>query len=240
MAAACAVLLVNDAPCLFCPAFSPPPPPARYLSLAAVVGLFVQSSTPASCHYPLLLLLLLLRTMAMVYLLVAAGWALSSAAAAAAQNVQTTWAAVVMAFHGEREALLSTDSPFITPLGAWQAHDAGSVIRTRYIQGPGNTITDSYPISGISAQTIENSQLYIVAADTDYIAASAQAFMQGVYPPFQAVNSDADSMLANGSLIQFPLDGYQYPTIGLISPLDFNYIWYMGPDSHGAQIGLRR
>jgi hypothetical protein len=33
-------------------------------------------------------------------------------------------------------------------------------------------------------------------------------------------------MLADGTFVQFPLGGYQYPTIGIISPLDFNYVWY--------------
>jgi hypothetical protein len=152
---------------------------------------------------------------------------LSSAALISSDNVQITWASVVMAFHGEREAFLSTGSPALTPLGAQQALISGSTIRTRYIEGPDTAITGSYPINGISKQ-MNNGELYILATDYDYVAASAQAFMQGLYPPLGG-DYVADSMLANGTLTQFPLNGYQYPTIKLISSLDFNYVWYECP-----------
>ena len=110
----------------------------------------------------------------------------------------------------------------------------GRSIRTRYIEGPGTSVTGSYPIPGLSVNAIDNSQLYLLARDDYYIAGSAQAFMQGVYPPLGSAYVDEESILANGTLVQYPLGGYQYPTIDTISPLDFNYVWYVEL-GHGEQ-----
>jgi hypothetical protein len=153
--------------------------------------------------------------------------AVSSARLVASQAKQTTWGSVVMALHGERTPDIADAFPNLTPLGAQQAVSAGSAIRTRYIQGPGNNVTNSYPIPGISANQIDNTQLYLLSADDDYIAGAAQAFMQGLYPPLGVTYINEEAILANGSLVQYPLGGYQYPTIDTISPLDFNYVWYV-------------
>lgn len=146
---------------------------------------------------------------------------------AASQAQQTTWGAVVMSLYGERTPSIVDAFPSLTPLGAQQALSAGSAIRTRYIKGPGTNVTNSYPISSISIDAIDNTQLYLLSANDDYIAASAQAFMQGVYPPLSIAYVNEEAILANETLIQYPLGGYQYATINTISPLDFNYIWYV-------------
>jgi hypothetical protein len=164
----------------------------------------------------------------MASFVVSAVLALSSARLVASQAQQTTWGTVVMSLNGERTPNIADAFPNLTPLGAQQAVSAGSAIRTRYLlEGPGDNVTPSYPISGISTDKIVNTQLYLLAADDDYIAASAQAFMQGLYPPVGDPIVNQEAILANGSLIQYPLGGYQYATIDTISPLDFNYVWYV-------------
>ena len=165
----------------------------------------------------------------MASFLVTAVFALSSARLVASQE-QTTWGTVVLSLHGERIPGIADAFPYITPLGAQQALAAGSAIRTRYIEGPGTNITDSYPIPGLSVNAIDNTQLYLLARDDDYIAGSAQAFMQGVYPPLGSAYVDEESILSNKTLVQYPLGGYQYATIDTISPLDFNYVWYVKLD----------
>jgi hypothetical protein len=153
--------------------------------------------------------------------------AASFARLVASQTQQTTWGTVVLSLNGERVPEIADAFPYVTPLGAEQAFAAGSAIRTRYIEGPGTNVTDSYPIPGLSVNMIDNTQLYLLARDDDYIAGSAQAFMQGVYPPLGSAYVDQESILSNGTLVQYPLGGYQYPTIDIISPLDFNYVWYV-------------
>jgi hypothetical protein len=163
-------------------------------------------------------------------LFVTALWAFSAARLAAAQdaaNEQITWGAVIMAYHGERTPLISSGAPSLTPLGAQQALQAGEVMRTRYVSGPDTNITRSFPITGLATNIIDNTQLYLLAADDDYVAASSLAFLQGVYPPLGDGANDPEFSLSNGSTVGFPLNGYQYPTIDTISPLDFNFVWYV-------------
>lgn len=58
-----------------------------------------------------------------------------------------------------------------------------------------------------------------------YTAQSATAFMQALYPPYVLPNStasylDPSSILANGSYIETPLNGYQYGMINTVSQYD--------------------
>lgn len=115
--------------------------------------------------------------------------------------------------------------PNLTPLGARQALAAGSTIRTRFVEGPGDNITDTYTISGIPSNIINNSELSIWSTDDDYTAASAQAFMQGLYPPL--TSQVAETILADGTRLTYPLNGYQYATVNTVSAADFNYIWWV-------------
>lgn len=135
---------------------------------------------------------------------------------------QITWGSIVFAYHGEKSPFLQTSNPRITPFGANQAYDAGSTIRARYLKPPenGTSLTDFHPILGISTSAIVNSQLDIMTTDETYLAGSATAFMQGLYPPRGGpVPTSEEYMDAPDSvLLQFPLDGYQYPRIRTVDP----------------------
>ncbi|KAH8684624.1 histidine acid phosphatase-like protein [Tricladium varicosporioides] len=160
--------------------------------------------------------------------------ALALAATAMAQGSQTqvTWASVVYTYHGERIPFLHGGPYNLTPLGAQQALNAGQVIRDRYISAPANgtQLTTAMPINGLSVNDINNSQMEVLSLSDEYITASALAFMQGLYPQRSTSSEvvDEESILGNGSLVQFPLEGYQYPNLGTVSTLDFNYIWLGG------------
>jgi hypothetical protein len=78
-------------------------------------------------------------------------------------------------------------------------------------------------INGLSKDELDNTQTFSMSASDEFIVVSAQAFMQGLYPPLNislGTLLNLMSILANGSIIGFPLDGYQYPHIYTASPLE--------------------
>ncbi|RDL37311.1 Uncharacterized protein BP5553_04744 [Venustampulla echinocandica] len=156
--------------------------------------------------------------------------ATASAATSGNQN-QVTWASVVFTYHGEKIPFFHQSPYNLTPLGANQLLQAGQAVRSRYISPPTNgSQADAKPINGISMNGIENSQMDILSTSDEYVSASALAFMQGLYPPRSTATAvvDEESMMGSGSLLQFPLSGYQYPNVRTLSDLDFNYIWLAG------------
>jgi hypothetical protein len=148
----------------------------------------------------------------------------------ASAATQVTWASVAFVNHGEKIPYLSKGPYNLTPLGATQLQSAGSVFRDRYLSPPvnGSQLTIGTPINGLNVNDIENTQLYIASLNDEHISASAMAFMQGVYPPrgeSGSLSMDEESLLGNSSLVQFPLNGYQYPNIETLGSLDYNSIW---------------
>ncbi|XMA17212.1 hypothetical protein WAI453_010003 [Rhynchosporium graminicola] len=143
---------------------------------------------------------------------------------------QITWAAVTYTYHGEKTPDFSPSTPRImdlTPLGAQQLYDAGTGLRNRYIISM-NISQDTIPIMGISVHDLDNGQLDVVSMKTPYVAASALAFMQGLYPPYKDVERDGEMARGEGGRFEYPLNGYQYPSISTLSELDFNHIWIAG------------
>lgn len=143
------------------------------------------------------------------------------------------WSTVVYSRYGDRTPYILPTANTLTPLGARQMYAAGTRFRDRYIAstpGDGNTI-----VQGISPLQLDNDQVSIVSLNDQFIVASAQAFMQGLYPPLMSSSNatfiHGQSQLANGSNILSPLDGYQYPQIMTLSALDLNSIWLMGANN---------
>lgn len=149
--------------------------------------------------------------------------------------VEDIWSAVAYLCHGEHTPSEDSDSPSLTPLGAQQMHAQGTRFRARYLEGSDVTsdrdeFTTTGIIEGIAAMAIDNTQLSITTTGDQYTSAGALSFIQGLYPPItEAFSRNAGgleaAMLANGSLINYPLDGYQYPDIRVLSVLDPNSIW---------------
>jgi hypothetical protein len=152
-----------------------------------------------------------------------------SATALAAEQV--VWSAVTYTYHGEKTPDLFAGPYDLTPVGATQLYEVGQLYRERYITGAANSsLTNASPIYGLNTYAIDNSQLQIMATDDPWISASAMAFMQALYPPQNATVPNLESMLANSSLAEYPLNGYQYPNIETLSLLDFNHVWIAGDD----------
>ena len=138
------------------------------------------------------------------------------------------WGSVIYTYHGEKTPSITSGPYNLSPLGATQMLQAGSFIRSRNIDPPTNTSSQlggTAPINGISVQAIDNSQLTALSTDDEFISGSAMAFFQGLYPPRGFPIIDEQDILANGTNLGFPLDGYQYPNVETVSELDFNYIW---------------
>ncbi|KAK4226993.1 histidine phosphatase superfamily, partial [Podospora fimiseda] len=149
-------------------------------------------------------------------------------------QVEKVWSSVSWVFYGDRTPLVSYDNPAtLTPLGAQQLYTQGAALRDRYLRiNPEDE--NNAPLIGISRNAIDNSQLNIISTTDSYVVGSATSFLQGLYPPVtQAFPNSTGGLLAaslsNGSILNFPLDGYQYPNIRTLSRVnDPDSIWIQG------------
>lgn len=115
---------------------------------------------------------------------------------------------------GERTPLARSDGPVLSALGANQMYALGENFRARYIAGnPGALGMER--IANLSQNILSDDQIMIQTLDNQYLASSAQAFMQGLYPPHGIKNGTGDptGLLADGTVLDFPLNGYQYANI---------------------------
>ncbi|KAI0885104.1 phosphoglycerate mutase-like protein [Annulohypoxylon maeteangense] len=155
--------------------------------------------------------------------------------ALAASTNETVWSSFSYVLYGDRTPLQSQLTPSLTPLGAQQLYSQGALFRARYLSPNANlsvedsAITSSSPISGMELQALDNSQLSIYSTTDDYVVGGALAFLQGLYPPITRTFASSSggenaSTLANGTLIDYPLDGYQYPNVLTISVTDMSSV----------------
>ena len=161
--------------------------------------------------------------------------ALSSPACSQNASTETIWSSVVVTRYGDRTPLISPQLSVLTPLGAQQLYSAGSLFRDRYIAPPSPGSDRLLQIDGISPFEIDVTQTFVQSTIDEFTLASAQAFMQGLYPPVNSLGLssilNSEYLLSNGSNVQFPLGGYQYPLIYTTSSLDPNSIWLAGGDN---------
>ncbi|EXJ74931.1 uncharacterized protein A1O5_01627 [Cladophialophora psammophila CBS 110553] len=141
--------------------------------------------------------------------------------------------------YGDRTPSVLPLSPTLTPLGAQQLFEAGDKVRQRYLV-PVDGAAKSTTISGIASYQLEYDQLTILSTDDQYVSASAQAFLQGLYPPLQTSSNytyiAGQSTIQNGSNLVAPLNGYQYPNINTVSSNDLNSIWVGGMSNCPAYV----
>ncbi|KAI1636226.1 histidine phosphatase superfamily [Biscogniauxia mediterranea] len=154
-------------------------------------------------------------------------------------TTETVWASFAYVLYGERTPVLGESPVTLTPLGAQQLYSQGALFRARYLSNTtlsdeDNKITTNSPIVDLEGNAIDNSQLSIYSTTDDVVTGSAVAFLQGLYPPVTG-SSDA-STLANGTTIEYPLNGYQYPNVQTLSGLDPNSIWLDGHSGCSAYL----
>ncbi|KAF2745419.1 phosphoglycerate mutase-like protein [Sporormia fimetaria CBS 119925] len=137
----------------------------------------------------------------------------------------------VVAFirHGE----VTPSSPRLTERGAQQMIELGQAFRGRYI---GDFLRDGFgndPIEGLSTDYLDPGQLYIQTLDRAYMQASAQAFVQGMYPPFDVSEAeDGGGALVGNESSQgsgdVPLPGFQYAPVQSLSEWDPQSVFVAG------------
>ena len=148
---------------------------------------------------------------------------LATLAVAVQGQTETVLGAVIFSRHGDRTPLFDENS-VLTSLGAEQSYNAGTFFRNRYVNPPQNSTAGA--IQGINTYQLDNIQLDAETLVDEYVVASAQAFLQGLYPPTNQNSSDAMlegvDILANGTISQAPLNGYQYPQLQSVCTLVFS------------------
>jgi hypothetical protein len=137
---------------------------------------------------------------------------------------------------GERTPNIWPGVPLLTALGAHQMFSLGQNLRARYINGNVSDTLGVQRIAGMSRDTLDNNQILVQTLDQQHLVSSAQAFMQGLYPPHtigssNGTGSSLGDLLSNGSAIDFPLGGYQYANIQTSGVLDPESIYISGTQS---------
>lgn len=124
----------------------------------------------------------------------------------------TVWSTVIFSRTGERTpATLGHIPTQLTSLGAQQQYAMGQFFRERYLTSMGSADgINSAVISGMATNIPDWEQMYVFGLQYQWTLASAQAFMQGFYPPFQLIDNDTEvqtsydptSVLANTSYVR--------------------------------------
>lgn len=134
--------------------------------------------------------------------------------------------------YGDRTPFVLQQHPTLTPLGAQQLYNAGATFRSRYVTPNTGDGQQDTTIRNISPYQLFQDEITILATNEHYISASAQAFVQGLYPPLTSSSNytyiTGQSPLANGTNVIAPLNGYQYPNLQAVSANDLNSIWTQG------------
>ncbi|CDK28847.1 unnamed protein product [Kuraishia capsulata CBS 1993] len=139
--------------------------------------------------------------------------------------------------HNDRTAKPST---VLTNYGATRQVASGSLFRERYfgLKGANTTVKSDYKIDGLNSEGVfVYGDTYAQAPASTVIMYSMISFMQGLYPPTQAWQTDAaladkmDEEMSNGTVVESPFNGYQYVFMDIQQDDSEDYIWINGDDS---------
>ncbi|KAL3464259.1 histidine phosphatase superfamily [Aspergillus heterothallicus] len=141
---------------------------------------------------------------------------LSSVTSILAQDqTPRVWAAFAYNVYGEVVPKAFPRPRALTSHGANQLNAAGAAFRNRYVSL--NSSDRSSRIQNLSPYLLDNDDIKVSTTPDVAALASAQAFMQGLYPPLDAsLNAsffEPKTTLADGSSAIAPMGGYQYPPI---------------------------
>ncbi|KAF9890542.1 hypothetical protein FE257_005673 [Aspergillus nanangensis] len=139
---------------------------------------------------------------------------------------ETILGVTVYSRHGDRSSKHYSGYG-LTNLGLQQNFRVGADYRDLYISSD-----SSKQILGISEDKFVASQLYASAPDQSVLLNTATAFLQGLYPPLDGLDTSiASQTLNNGSDYKSPLNGYQYVTLHGEEEESPDTIWIKGDDS---------
>ncbi|RYP07621.1 hypothetical protein DL764_002399 [Monosporascus ibericus] len=121
----------------------------------------------------------------------------------------------VYIFHRHGDRTPKSHPPVsMTALGATQVFDSGNYYRSRYLASNSST-----PIFGLSRDIAVTDQMDVTSPVDTVLQNSAQAFLQGLYPP---VGSLSEQRLADDYSVEAPLGGYQYIPVNSVSTASSN------------------
>lgn len=138
------------------------------------------------------------------------------ASAYESSSTERVWKVFAFTVYGDSEPNVRSSSQALTDYGASGLAAAASAFRYRYISPLEGSPTG---IQNISPVILDSNDIDVLSTTDQRVVASAQAFMQGLYPPLGFMNMSS-SQIANGSLEQAPLNGYQYPRIVTVGNAD--------------------
>lgn len=161
--------------------------------------------------------------------------ALQAATSVSAQGLsEKVWAVFAYTLHGDSVPTALPRPKTLSPYGANELHAAGSSFRDRYVAVHSNDDAERLRIQNLSPHVLDSEEIVVLSSTEQSVIASAQAFMQGLYPPLKQDSNltyaDSSSMLANGSIITAPFQGYQYPQILAFSSDDPQSLVVAGQD----------
>ncbi|EPS32585.1 hypothetical protein PDE_07545 [Penicillium oxalicum 114-2] len=135
---------------------------------------------------------------------------------------QTIWGIFAFTTYGDKTPSLLADARprVLSDYGANQLADAGTAFRDRYLSSGKDVNNSPSTIQYLSATVLDPQDVEIFASTDQFAIASAQAFMQGLYPPVGQAGLETSDVTANGSLRISPLNGYQYPQILTLGQTD--------------------
>ncbi|QSZ34707.1 hypothetical protein DSL72_007562 [Monilinia vaccinii-corymbosi] len=113
-----------------------------------------------------------------------------------------TWSSVVYTYYGEVTPPLlnttTTPSRSLTPLGAHQSYNSGSLLRTRYVNASATTtqLTLGLPIHGLADPYILNPQLQVWSTD-DEIAGNDQCTAYDIATRSTKISPNATSLVTS-------------------------------------------
>ncbi|KAF2973024.1 hypothetical protein GQX73_g525 [Xylaria multiplex] len=132
---------------------------------------------------------------------------LLSLAALPLSKAETVLGVYIFSRHGDRtpKALAPTN---LTSLGAEQVYTSGGWYRDQYVASDAST-----PIPALSRDIAALTQLTVTAPVDNVLQNSAQAFLQGLYPPAGSITTQE---LRNETEVTAPLGGYQYIPVNAV------------------------
>ncbi|KAL1987033.1 hypothetical protein VTN96DRAFT_4907 [Rasamsonia emersonii] len=151
--------------------------------------------------------------------------------AVAGELTEHIWAVFAFNVYGDSTPTVLPQTRTLTSLGAHSLYDVGAAFRDRYVLGSSNEMGMDTWIRGISPYRLVTEEVNIYSTTDQHIAASALAFMQGLYPPLESANGtylDDTYLLADGQVVDSPLKYYQYPRIYTTGLTDSNSISVAG------------
>ncbi|KAJ6134036.1 Histidine phosphatase superfamily clade-2 [Penicillium sp. IBT 18751x] len=132
------------------------------------------------------------------------------------------WGVFAYTVHGESIPTVLTVSPgskVLTEFGANQLQAAGSSFRDRYVPTIDGNSSET-AIVYLPPDSLNAEDVSVLSMADQYVSASAQAFMQGLYPPLGESDITSSESTDNATIGMTPLDGYQYAHIITLGEAD--------------------